>query len=77
VALVVAAAVIGALVFLGAVFATRMIATGPPPEPDPDAIREVAVNYRCEVCGMRITVTHAQDDDPEAPRHCREEMVPI
>lgn len=75
--LVLVAAVIGGLVFVGAVVAARMIAEGPPPEPDPDAVREVDVQYRCEACGMRITVTHAQDDEPDAPRHCREEMVPI
>jgi hypothetical protein len=51
-----------------------MIASGPPPNPDPDAVKEVAVDYRCSLCGMRLTVTHAQDAVPDPPKHCREEM---
>lgn len=72
--LVLVAAAIGALLFIGAVLTVRMIASGPPPEPDPDDIHEVEAHYRCSVCGMRLTVTHAQDADVEPPRHCREEM---
>ncbi len=75
--LVLIAAVLGGLLFLGVVAAVRMIASGPPPEPDPEAVKEVDVQYRCQACGMRITVTHAQDDELDAPRHCREEMIPI
>jgi len=26
------------------------------------------------VCGMRLTVTHAQGEESAAPRHCREDM---
>jgi hypothetical protein len=48
-----------------------------PEDPDPDAVQEVAVDYRCVVCGMRLTVTHAQDAEIEAPRHCREQMVEV
>ena len=46
-ALVLVAAAIGGLLFIGAVLTVRMIANGPPPEPDPDAIHEV------EVLGLR------------------------
>ena len=36
---------------------------------------EVAVDYKCTICGLRLTVTHAQDEDEvAAPRHCREPM---
>ena len=52
----------------------RVLATPVPAEPDPDEIVEVERHYRCSVCGMRLTVTHAQGDDVSAPRHCREEM---
>jgi hypothetical protein len=55
----------------------RMLLTPQPEEPDPDAVQEVAVDYRCVICGMRLTVTHAQDSEIEAPRHCREEMVEV
>jgi len=66
--------VVGAVIFFGAVVVVRTIANGPPPEPDPDSAHEVEVNYRCSVCGMRLTVTHLQDAAPEPPKHCREEM---
>ena len=48
--------------------------TAPPPEPDPDDIQPVDLHYRCIVCGAEVTMTAAQED-PEAPRHCREDMV--
>lgn len=44
---------------------------------DPDQIREIAVDYRGIVWGMRLTITHAQDESPEAPRHCREDMIEV
>ena len=49
----------------------------PVPEPDPDDVVEVAVDYRCSVCGLQLTVTHAQDAEVAAPRHCREEMEAV
>ena len=30
---------------------------------------------QCVVCGAEVTMTVAADDDPEPPRHCREDMV--
>ena len=55
----------------------RYLASAPPPELDPDDVREVSIDYRCSVCGMRLTVTQAQGDEYEAPRHCREEMEEV
>jgi hypothetical protein len=54
----------------------RKFHTAPPPEPDPDDIKPVDLHYRCIVCGAEVTMTAAQED-PEAPRHCREDMVPV
>jgi hypothetical protein len=54
----------------------RKFHMAPPPEPDPDDIKPVDLHYRCIVCGAEVTMTAAQDD-PEAPRHCREDMVPV
>jgi len=54
----------------------RLLATPVPAEPDPDEVVPVERPYRCTVCGMRLTVTHAQGEDAAAPRHCREEMEP-
>lgn len=68
---------IGLAILIVTLRVARMIAAGPPPEPDPDAVQEVALDYRCSVCGMQLTVTHAQDHDEEPPRHCREDMIPV
>ncbi len=67
--------VLAGLVLALTVWAVRFIAAGPPPDPVVDDIVEVDVPYVCSVCGMSLTITHAADDDVEAPRHCREEMV--
>ena len=71
------AVAIGVGIMALSLWAIRLLATPPPPEPDPEDIHEVAVDYRCTVCGMRLTVTHAQDEELEAPRHCREDMEPV
>lgn len=55
-------------------WAVRLLAMPGPEEPDPDEVVEVERRYRCTVCGLRLTVTHAQGDDMAAPRHCREPM---
>ncbi len=50
----------------------------PEAEPDPEDVVPVDVRFRCTVCGAEVTMTAAQaGDDPEAPRHCREDMVRI
>jgi hypothetical protein len=74
---VIFAIVIGLAILLGTLYTVRVIAMGPPPEPDPEEVYEVDAQYRCTVCGMRLTVTHLQDAAPEAPRHCREDMEPV
>jgi hypothetical protein len=53
----------------------RKFHVAPPPEPHPDDIKPVNLQFRCIVCGAEVTMTAAQDDEPEAPRHCREDMV--
>ena len=58
-------------------WAVRVLATPQPDEPDPDDLVEVAIDYRCEICGMRLTVTHSQGEEIKPPRHCREEMEPV
>jgi hypothetical protein len=73
---VVIAVALGVSVFAAGLWAVRMLARPVPTEPDPDEVIEVAVDYRCAVCGLRLTVTHAQDEsEVTAPRHCREPMV--
>jgi hypothetical protein len=64
-------------IFATALWAVRLLATPQPPEPDPEDVREIEAHYRCTVCGLRLVVTHAQDAEPEAPKHCREAMVEV
>ena len=50
----------------------------PPAEPDPDDVVAIDQRYRCTVCGAEVVMTAANAEQKiEAPRHCREDMVPI
>ncbi|MCP4305729.1 MAG: hypothetical protein GY926_13530 [bacterium] len=66
---------IGVAIVAATLWVVKMLLIPQPEEPDPDQVKEIAVDYRCIVCGMRLTITHAQDESPDAPRHCREDMV--
>ena len=68
---------IGGTVFGVALWAIRSLATPVPPEPDPEDVSAVEADYRCTICGLRLTVTHAQAEDHVPPRHCREPMVEV
>jgi len=47
----------------------------PVPEPPPPGeLRKVRLLYRCSICGTEVRMTAANDDQPEAPRHCLEDM---
>lgn len=52
----------------------KVLAAGGPPDIDPDAVVDVEIKYECVVCGLRLTVTQAQDEEVTAPRHCMEPM---
>jgi hypothetical protein len=34
----------------------------------------VKILYRCSICGTEVRMTTANDQMPEAPRHCLEDM---
>lgn len=68
--------VMGVGILLAGLWVVRMLATPVPEGADPDDVIEVEAPFTCSVCGLRLTVTHAQGDEVQAPRHCREEMVP-
>ncbi len=54
----------------------RMLST-PPPELDPDELVEVDQDYKCTVCGAELTMKAVNVAEDKAPRHCREEMIPV
>ena len=45
-----------------------------PEPPDPGELRRVRLTYRCSICATEVRMTHANDEVPEAPRHCMEDM---
>lgn len=73
----VAALAVGTTVYVIGASMLAKFKTPPPPEPDPADVRPVHLRFRCTVCGAEVTMTAASGGDPEPPRHCREEMVPV
>ena len=50
-------------------------AAEPVPEPPPAGeLRKVKITYRCSICGTEVRMTTANDQMPEPPRHCLEDM---
>jgi len=47
----------------------------PIPEPPPAGeLRKVKISYRCSICGSEVRMTIAPHEEPQAPRHCLEDM---
>jgi hypothetical protein len=49
-------------------------ATPPAPPPPPGELRKVKITYRCSICGTEVRMTSANDEVPEPPRHCQDDM---
>ncbi|MFL3019074.1 MAG: hypothetical protein ACJZ17_06585 [Acidimicrobiales bacterium] len=56
------------------VFILKSLATPLPKPPPPGELRKVKLLYRCELCGAEVRMTTAAEENPEAPRHCMEDM---
>jgi hypothetical protein len=50
------------------------LATPLPPPPPAGELRTVRLVYRCSLCGTEVRMTSANDEVPEPPRHCMEDM---
>jgi len=73
VALLVAAVSVWGLFAVG--FAILGGLAQPVPEPPPPGeLRKVKITYRCSICGTEVRMTVANDQMPEPPRHCQDEM---
>lgn len=71
---VVIAVVVGYLILRIGLAMLRGLAQ-PIPEPPPAGeLRKVKIAYRCSICGAEVRMTIAPDEDPQAPRHCLEDM---
>ncbi|MGQ0832388.1 MAG: hypothetical protein ACT4OV_11995 [Microthrixaceae bacterium] len=47
----------------------------PVPDPPPAGeLRKVRIMYRCSICGTEVRMTVANDEMPDPPRHCQDEM---
>ncbi len=74
---IIVAVAMGLGILLAGRWGVRLLATPAPEDVDPEAVIDVEATFRCTVCGLQLTVTHAQGFDVAAPRHCREEMEPV
>ena len=70
------ALLLGLVIWRVSISIIRMLST-PPPEIDPDDVVEVDQDYRCTVCGAELTMKAVNVAENKAPRHCREEMIPV
>ncbi len=52
----------------------RALAAPPPEPPEPGELRKVKLHYRCSLCGTEVKMTIANDQEPDPPRHCMDEM---
>lgn len=70
------------LVALAAMYALLMVGikvigafARPLPEPPPPGeLRRVKLTYRCTSCGTELRMTLANDQVPDPPRHCADDM---
>lgn len=46
-----------------------------PEPPDPGELRRVRLTYECSICSTTVRMTMANEEVPEPPRHCMEDMV--
>jgi len=71
--LVVAAAAFWLLWRLGRAMLGGLVRPMPEPPP-PGELRKVKITYRCSICGTEVRMTVANDEMPDPPRHCMDEM---
>ena len=67
---------LGVVIWWVALYFIRLLAN-PPPGVDPEDIVEADQDYRCSVCGAELTLKYVNAAEFSAPRHCREDMVPV
>ncbi|MCJ7438024.1 MAG: hypothetical protein MUP97_09715 [Acidimicrobiia bacterium] len=67
------------LIYLIGAGILKKFKVAPDEEVDPEAVVPVNIGYRCIVCGAEAVMIAAQggDQEPDAPRHCREDMVQV
>ena len=71
---VVIAVAVGYLLFRIGFMMLGGLARPMPEPPPPGELRKVKIAYRCTICGTEVRMTVANDQMPEPPRHCLEDM---
>jgi len=61
------------IVRIGLVF-LRAFAQPVPGPPPAGELRKVKIMYRCSICGTEVRMTVSNDEVPNPPRHCQEDM---
>lgn len=70
-----ALAALAVVVFFKIGFAMLGGLAQPVPEPPPAGeLRKVRIMYRCSICGTEVRMTVANDEMPDPPRHCQDDM---
>ncbi len=70
----VGAVVVAAIVWRVGFGALRSVTRPLPAPPPAGELRKINLRYRCSICGMEVRLTLADEEDPEPPRHCQEDM---
>ena len=71
---IVVAVAAGWLIFRAGFSLLRGFAQPVPEPPPPGELRKVKIVFRCTICGTEVRMTLANDEMPEPPRHCLEDM---
>ena len=71
--LLVATLVVG-VVFKAGFAVLGGLATPVPEPPPPGELRKVKLMFRCSICGTEVRMTAANDEMPDPPRHCQDDM---
>ncbi len=62
------------VIFRLGVWMLKGFAAGVPPTATKGDLVKVDLRYRCSICGAELRMTAAPNEEPEAPRHCQEDM---
>ena len=64
----------GFLIFRVGLIMISGLAKPVPEPPPPGELRKVKIVFRCSICGTEVRMTLANDQEPQPPRHCLEDM---
>lgn len=68
------AVVAGGLIFKAGLAMLGGMVQAVPEPPPPGELRKVKIQYRCSICGSELRMIVANDEMPDPPRHCLEDM---